>query len=60
MAERLDVLIVRAIERAVFGGQPGRREFIQTVGATTAAAALASIFPMQAARAIAQDKTGPI
>src|SRR6266849_511532 len=55
-----DQRVQRAIELAVFGGELGRREFIEAVGATTAAAALASIFPMQAARAIAQDKTGPI
>src|SRR6266849_1005326 len=55
-----DQRVQRAIELAVFGGELGRREFIEAVGATTAAAALASIFPMQAARAIAQDKTGPL
>ncbi len=60
MADVLDDVVVRAVERAVFGGEHGRREFIKAVGATTAAAALASIFPMQAARAIAQDKTGPL
>src|SRR5437764_604124 len=37
----------------------GRREFVRAVGATTAAAVLASVFPMQAARALAQDKAGP-
>ncbi len=60
MADVLDDVVVRAVERAVLGGEHGRREFIKAVGATTAAAALASIFPMQAARAIAQDKTGPL
>src|SRR5262245_46904712 len=49
----------RTIERAVFGGEHGRRAFLKAVGATTATAALASVFPMAAAKAIAQDKPGP-
>src|ERR1043166_9522430 len=55
----LDEVIGRAIERAVFGGEHGRREFVRAVGATTAAAVLASVFPVQAARALAQEKSGP-
>jgi nitrate/nitrite transport system substrate-binding protein len=50
----------RAVELAVFGGETGRREFLARVGASTAAAALASVFPMGAVPALAQDKTGPI
>src|SRR5262249_52198102 len=49
----------QAIGRAVFGGELGRRAFFKAVGATTATAALASVFPMAAAKAIAQDKPGP-
>jgi nitrate/nitrite transport system substrate-binding protein len=52
--------IERAIELAVFGGEIGRRQFIARVGASTAAAALASVFPMGAAKALAQQKVGPI
>ena len=52
--------VERSIERAVFGGETGRREFMRLVGAATAGAALASVFPMGAARALAQGKTGPI
>src|SRR5436189_224412 len=59
LSEVRDEVIVRAIERAAFGGEHGRREFVRAVGATTAAAVLASVFPMQAARALAQDKAGP-
>jgi nitrate/nitrite transport system substrate-binding protein len=44
----------------VFGGPQGRREFIGRVGAATASAALASIFPLDAARALAQDRPGPL
>ena len=49
----------RAVELAVFGGELGRRQFIARVGATAAAAALASVFPMDAAKALAQEKVGP-
>jgi nitrate/nitrite transport system substrate-binding protein len=58
MAE-LERLVERSIEHAVFGGAQGRREFIQRVGVATASAALASVFPMAAAKALAQDKPGP-
>src|SRR5213083_3139140 len=51
--------VERTIELAVFGGEVGRREFIARVGASTAAAALASVFPMGAAKALAQEKAGP-
>ena len=51
--------VERAVERAVFGGERGRRAFLRAVGASTASAALASVFPMAAAKAIAQDKPGP-
>jgi nitrate/nitrite transport system substrate-binding protein len=54
--ERLDRLVERAVSEAVFGG---RRDFLRQVGATGAAAALASVFPMAAAKALAQDKLGP-
>jgi len=52
-------VVERAVERAVFGGELGRRAFVRAVGATTASAALASLFPMAAAKAIAQEKPGP-
>jgi len=56
----LERAVERSIEHAVFGGPQGRREFIKRVGATTAAAALASVFPMDAAQVLAQDKPGPL
>jgi nitrate/nitrite transport system substrate-binding protein len=56
MASRVE----RAVEHAVFGGEVGRRDFIARVGASAAAAALASVFPMGAARTLAQAKPGPI
>ena len=50
----------QAVELAVLGGRHGRRQFIESVGAATAGAALASVFPMAAARALAQDRPGPL
>ena len=52
--------VERSIEHATLGGEPGRREFLRLVGASTAAAALASVFPVAAATALAQDRVGPL
>src|SRR5262244_1513423 len=49
-----------AVELAVLGGRQGRREFIGRVGAATAGATLATVFPMRAAQALAQEKPGPL
>jgi nitrate/nitrite transport system substrate-binding protein len=57
---RLAGAVERAVELVVLGGRQGRREFIERVGAATAGAALAAVFPMRAARALAQDKPGPL
>lgn len=59
-ATGLERVVERAIEHAVFGGGLGRREFVRRVGAGTAAAALAAAFPMSAAKALAQEKPGPL
>ncbi len=48
-----------AVELEVFGSELRRREFVKFVGAGSAAAILASIFPMNAAKALAQEKLGP-
>jgi nitrate/nitrite transport system substrate-binding protein len=50
----------RAVELAVLGGREGRRAFIERVGVATAGAALASVFPIGAARVLAQDKPGAL
>ena len=55
----IDGVVETAVERAVFGSELRRREFVKLVGAGSAAALLASIFPMSAAKALAQDKLGP-
>ena len=52
----IDRLVERSLTHAVF---TGRREFLRLVGASTATAALASVFPVAAAKALAQDKLGP-
>ena len=59
-ATLLSAAAEQAVELAVLGGRHGRRQFIQSVGAATAGAALASVFPMAAARALAQDRPGPL
>lgn len=60
MEQALERAVVRSIEHAAFGGEAGRRRFITRVGAATAAAALASVFPVEAARALAAEKPGPL
>ncbi|MBI3637672.1 MAG: ABC transporter substrate-binding protein [Candidatus Rokubacteria bacterium] len=57
--ERIEGIVERSIEHAVFGDEMRRREFITRVGAGTMATALASVFPMGAAKALAQEKIGP-
>jgi len=59
-----ETLVDRAVEgavvRAVFGHDLERREFLRLVGSGTALALLNSVFPLDAAKALAQEKTGPI
>jgi nitrate/nitrite transport system substrate-binding protein len=57
---RLAGAVERTVELAMLGGPQGRRQFIERVGAATAGAALASVFPMRAARALAQEKPGAL
>jgi nitrate/nitrite transport system substrate-binding protein len=45
-----------AVERAIFGGNElARRRFIQLVGASTATAIIRSVFPLDTAKALAQE-----
>ena len=56
-AAYLDRLVERSVERAIFGGnEVARRRFLGVVGAGTAAAILREIFPLDTAKAMAQDK----
>jgi nitrate/nitrite transport system substrate-binding protein len=52
----IDGIVERSVQQAVFRD---RRDFLKLVGAATAAAALAEVFPMAAAKALAQAKLGP-
>ena len=54
----VDSAAERSVNHAIFGSELGRREFVRLVGAGTAAAMVNSIFPMNAAKALAQEKTG--
>ena len=56
----LDAAVERSINHAIFGSELRRREFVRLVGAGAAAALVNSIFPLGAAKALAQEKTGPI
>ena len=48
--------IEATLVKALFPSEPLRRRFLQAVGATTARAAIASLLPMGALEAMAQDK----
>jgi nitrate/nitrite transport system substrate-binding protein len=49
-----------AVARAVFGGEAGRRRFVARVGEATAAAALATFFPMGHVREAFAQAPGPV
>jgi nitrate/nitrite transport system substrate-binding protein len=49
-----------AVVKGLFGTDMNRRTFLRAVGASTAAAAIAEIFPMGAAKALAQEMKGQL
>ena len=54
--ECLDRAIETAVERAIFGGnEMARRRFFQLVGASSAAALIRTVFPLDTAKALAQE-----
>ena len=55
----LEKVVETAVERAMFGSELERREFVKLVGAGSVAAILAEVFPLGAAKALAQEKLGP-
>ena len=55
---KLDRLVERSVVSALFPEDATRRQFLQAVGASTAAAAIATIFPLGAAKALAQESGG--
>jgi len=56
----IDSAVEQAVVRAVFPNDLRRREFLRLVGSSTASAILSSVFPLAAAKALAQEKGGPI
>src|SRR3970040_1207917 len=52
----MERIVETSVQHAVSGD---RRDFLKLVGAGTAAAALAEVFPLGAAKALAQAKLGP-
>jgi nitrate/nitrite transport system substrate-binding protein len=57
----LDRAIETAVERAIFGGNDlARRRFLQLVGSSSAAALISSVFPLDTAKAIAQEQVKDI
>ncbi len=57
---RIDRIVETAVTHAVFRTESRRRQFLQQVGSGTAYALLNAVFPLGAAKALAQEKTGPI
>ena len=59
-----EALIGRAVEsavmRALFPADASRRAFLKAVGTSTALAAVATAFPLAAARTLAAEKAGPL
>jgi nitrate/nitrite transport system substrate-binding protein len=54
--ECLDRAIETAVERAIFGGNElARRRFFQLVGASSATALIRTVFPLDTAKALAQE-----
>ena len=55
-----ETVVENAIMRAIFPNDIHRRKFIERVGKTAAASIIASAFPMDMAKAMAQDPVGKI
>src|SRR5688572_20251973 len=53
--ELLDRAVEKSLLHAVFGHDPARRAVLRTMGAGAALAAIESVFPMGAAKAIAAE-----
>jgi nitrate/nitrite transport system substrate-binding protein len=55
--DRLDRAVEPAVERAIFGGNElARRHFLRLVGASAATAIIRSVFLLDTAKALAQEK----
>jgi nitrate/nitrite transport system substrate-binding protein len=59
--DRHDHAVETAVQRAIFGGNElARRRFLRWVGACTAAAIIRAVFPLEAAKALAQEQVKAI
>ena len=56
--ERYARVVASAVMRAVFPSNPARRAFLQSVGASTALAALSQFFPLESATELFAQGTG--
>lgn len=57
----IDRAVDEAVVRAIFGGnEVSRRNFMKLVGSATALSVISSVFPLETAKAIAKESTGPI
>ncbi len=57
---RAEGVVERAVLRAAFPRAASRRRLLKAVGGAAMVAALAEVFPLAAASALAQDKPGPL
>ncbi len=57
---RADGVVERAVLRAAFPHAASRRRLLKAIGGATMAAALAQVFPLATASALAQKKPGPL
>jgi len=58
--EMLDRAVENAVVMGIFGNDMNRRRFLKSVGAKTTAAAIASILPLPAIKAMAQEQMGKL
>jgi nitrate/nitrite transport system substrate-binding protein len=59
--DRLDQTVETAVEHAIFGGNElARRHFFRLVGASAATAIIRSVFPLEMAKALAQEQVKDI
>jgi nitrate/nitrite transport system substrate-binding protein len=59
--EYLDQAVETAVERAIFGGNElARRHFLRLIGASAATAIIRSAFPLETAKALAQEQVKDI
>ncbi|MEM6689393.1 MAG: CmpA/NrtA family ABC transporter substrate-binding protein [Planctomycetota bacterium] len=58
--EMLDRAVDNAVMMGIFGNDANRRRFLKAVGVKSTAAAIASVFPMSAVKALAKEAIGTL